>query len=172
MDDLIFLPTQNVKVIADFNTRALAYIIDLLIFFFMILMPFSSIYYEMAGLNAETLSIDESMDNPAIFSILVIGYFSCLIIFAFYLAIFEYALGGSIGKKMLNLSVISKSKTLTLAQAIIRNLSKTVLFNLLAFDCFLILFDSQKRRVSDFVANTLVVSNRKIIKKFGAVNEL
>ena len=34
------------------------------------------------------------------------------------------------------------------------------------------IFDPQKRRVLDYVANTLVVSNRKVIKKFGAVNEL
>lgn len=172
MSDLIFLPTRNVKVVADFNLRALAYIIDLLVFFFMILMPFSSIYYELVGLNVEELTIDESMNNPQIFSIIIIGYFACLLIFAFYLMSFEYLLGGSIGKKMMNLTVISKLKTLSLTQIVIRNLTKTLLLNLLAFDCFLMIFDAQKRRVSDFLANTLVVSNRKIIKKFGAVNEL
>jgi uncharacterized RDD family membrane protein YckC len=85
---------------------------------------------------------------------------------------FEYLLGGSIGKKMMNLTVVSKEKKLTLMQTIIRNLTKTVLFNLLAFDCFLMIFDTQKRRVSDYLANTLVISNRKVIKKFGVVNEL
>ena len=172
MEDLIFLPTKNIRVVADFNLRALAYIIDLLIFFFMILMPFSSIYYNLVGLNVEELSIEESMNNPLILKVLIIGYFSCLVIFAFYLISFEYLLGGSIGKKMLNLTVISKSKNLSLTQIIIRNLTKTVLFNLLAFDCFLMIFDSQKRRVSDYLANTIVISNRKIIKKFAEVNEL
>ncbi|MDD4353710.1 MAG: RDD family protein [Candidatus Nanoarchaeia archaeon] len=172
MEDLIFLPTRNIKVVANFNMRALAYIIDLLIFFFLILMPFSSIYYEVVGLNVETLEMDEIMNNSEIFALLAIGYFSCLAIFAFYLISFEFILGGSVGKKMLQLSVVSKSKTLTLRQVILRNLTKTFLFNLLAFDCFLMIFDLQKRRVSDFLANTLVVSTRKITKKFGAVNEL
>jgi len=172
MEDLIFLPTRNIRVVADFNLRALAYIIDLLFFFFMIIMPFSSIYYELSGINAEEISIEDSINNPKIFTILAVGYFACMIIFAFYLISFEYLLNGSIGKKMLNLSVVSKSKELSLKQVIVRNLTKSVLFNLLAFDCFLMLFDQQKRRVSDFLANTLVVSNRKIIKKFGVVNEL
>jgi len=43
---------------------------------------------------------------------------------------------------------------------------------MLPFDCFLMIFDPHKRRVSDFIASTLVVSNRKVIKKFGVVNEL
>ena len=172
MSNLIFLPTRNVKVVADFNLRSLAYLIDLLVFFFMILMPFSSIYYELVGLNIEELTIDASINNPEIFKLLIIGYFACLAIFAFYLMSFEYLIGGSVGKKMMNLTVMSKLKTLSLTQIIIRNLTKTFLFNLLAFDCFLMIFDTQKRRVSDYLANTLVVSNRKIIKKFGAVNEL
>jgi uncharacterized RDD family membrane protein YckC len=172
MRNLIFLPTKNVKVVANFNLRALAYIIDVLVFFFMILMPFSSIYYEIVGLNINELTIDESMNNVEIIKLLFIGYFTCLIIFAFYLISFEYLIKGTIGKKMMNLTVISKSNKLNLTQIILRNLTKTVLFNLLAFDCFLMIFDNQKRRISDYLANTLVISNRKIIKKFGAINEL
>ncbi|MFA5333597.1 MAG: RDD family protein [Candidatus Nanoarchaeia archaeon] len=172
MSDLIFLPTKNIRVVADFNIRALAYVIDLIFLFFIILMPFSSIYYELVGLKIQNLSVYDALSNPEILSLIMIGYFACMAIFAFYLISFEYLLGGSIGKKMLNLTVVSKSKNLTLTQSIIRNLTKTFLFNLLAFDCFLMIFDPQKRRVLDYVANTLVVSNRKVIKKFGAVNEL
>ena len=139
MSNLIFLPTRNVKVVADFNLRSLAYLIDLLVFFFMILMPFSSIYYELVGLNIEELTIDASINNPEIFKLLIIGYFACLAIFAFYLMSFEYLIGGSVGKKMMNLTVMSKLKTLSLTQIIIRNLTKTFLFNLLAFDCFLMI---------------------------------
>lgn len=172
MEDLIFLPTKNVKVIADFNVRSLAFLIDVIIFFFLILMPFSSIYYEIAGIDVENLTIDEAMNNPEILGILGIGYFSCLIIFAFYLSAFEYLFGGSVGKKMMNLTVVGKNKKLTLFQAVIRNLSKSVLINLLPFDCFLMIFDPQKRRVSDYLANTLVISNKKVVKKFSLVNEV
>ncbi|MDD2678514.1 MAG: RDD family protein [Candidatus Nanoarchaeia archaeon] len=172
MPDLLALPAENIKVIADINSRALAYLIDVLFFFFMILMPFSSVYYEFAGLKIENLTLEESMENPQIFSLLMIGYSSCLLIFFFYFACFEYLLNGSLGKKMLGLSVASKGKKRGLSQFIVRNLSKTIFFNFLAFDCFLMLFDAQKRRVSDFISNTLVVRNRKIIKKFRAINEL
>lgn len=172
MSDLLALPIMNIKVIASFEMRALAYLIDVIVFFFLILTPFSSIYYELSGINIENLTINQSLNSPVIFNILMIGYFACILIFVFYLSSFEYLLGATLGKKMLGLSVISKSKKLSLMQAIIRNLTKTVFINALAFDCFLLIFDREKRRVSDFISNTLVISNRKIIKKFGAVNEL
>jgi uncharacterized RDD family membrane protein YckC len=172
MENLILLPVKKIKTPANFSQRSLAYIIDLLVFFFLILMPFSSIYYEVSGARIESLTIEQAMEIPEIFAILIIGYFASILIFSFYLASFEYLIGGTIGKKMIGLEVVGKSKKLGLGQSVIRNLSKTVLFNFLPFDCFLMIFDPYKRRISDFIASTLVVSNRKIIKKFGAVNEL
>jgi uncharacterized RDD family membrane protein YckC len=135
-------------------------------------MPFSSIYYEASGARIESLTVEQAFEIPKIFAILIIGYSASILIFSFYLASFEYLVGWTIGKKMIGLEVVGKSNKLSLWQAIVRNMSKTVLFNLLPFDCFLMIFDPYKRRVSDFIASTLVVSNRKIIKKFGAVNEL
>jgi len=172
MTDLLALPIMNIKVIASFESRAFAYLIDVIVFFFLIIIPFSSIYYELVGLNVEALTIEQAMNSPKILNILLIGYSASVLIFIFYLSSFEYLLGATIGKKVLGLMVVSKSKKMSLLQIILRNLTKTVLLNVLAFDCFLMIFDAEKRRVSDFLANTLVVSNRKVIKKFGAVNEL
>ncbi|MDD3151148.1 MAG: RDD family protein [Candidatus Gastranaerophilales bacterium] len=172
MDDFISLPIRNVRTLAQLNERSLAFLIDLLVFFFLILMPFSSIYYEMSGINPQEISVSESMDNPRIFGILMVGYFACLLIFLFYLSAFEYMIGATIGKRMIGLSLAHKDKKMSLWKAILRNLAKSVLFNFLVFDCFLMLFDPQKRRISDFLAGTIVVSSRKIIKKFKAVNEI
>jgi uncharacterized RDD family membrane protein YckC len=172
MENLILLPVKNIKTPANFSQRSLAYIIDLLVFFFMILIPFSSIYYETSGVRIELLTIEQAMEIPEIFSILIIGYCTSILIYSFYLASFEYFVGWTIGKKMIGLEVIGKNKKLGLFQAVLRNLTKTIFFNMLPFDCFLMIFDPHKRRVSDFIASTLVVSNRKSIKKFGAVNEL
>lgn len=172
MSDLLVLPVKNIRVIADLNTRAMAYLADLIVFYFLILVPFSMIYEDIAGVPLESLDINDIESNMELMKLFAIEYFSCGFIFMFYFISFEYLIGGSIGKKIFHLSVISKKGKLEMKQLFLRSALKSVLVNFLFIDCFLMIFDKEKRRLSDFLSNTIVVSDRKIIKKFPVVNGL
>ncbi|MBN1923381.1 MAG: RDD family protein [Nanoarchaeota archaeon] len=169
----IILPRKDFTIIASVQKRILAFIIDLLIFFFLILTPFLSNYYSISGIPIDKVGVDELLNNTQLYAIVSAGDFTSYSIFLFYLAGSELLLKATIGKRMLNLSVISKKgKDLSLMQLITRNISKSIAFFLLPFDAVLMFFDPEHRRVSDFISSTLVVENRKLIKKFPVVNEL
>ncbi len=169
----ILLPRRNYRIIAPVNKRMLAFLIDLLIFFFFITTPFLSIYYTFAGLPLDTVSVDELFDNIVLFRIAMIGDFVTYIIFFFYLVASEVLFNATIGKRILHLSVISKKgKELTLLQLMLRSITKSIAITFLLFDSILMFFDPEHRRISDFVANTLVVEDRKRIKTFPVVNEV
>lgn len=168
------LPKEKYYVVPSLKKRGFAFLIDVLIFFFLILTPFISLYYEFAGVPVDKVTLDELMNNEALFTISLIGDFISYSIFFFYLVSSEYLLGATIGKRVMSLTVIdsrSKKKP-NMIQLMIRNSSKSLFIMLLPFDIMLLFFDSEHKRLLDYASHTLVVENRKRLKKFPVVNEV
>jgi len=169
----IVLPRKEFHVIASVRKRILAFLIDFMIFFFFIMTPFLSIYYVTSGVPVDKITIDALMNNLTLFRIARIGDFATYAIFFFYLVSSEALTGSTVGKKLIGLSVINNSgRKPSLFQLIVRNLSKSLVVTMLPFDAMLMFFDSRHRRLLDYVSSTMVVENRKRIKRFPVVNEL
>lgn len=170
----IVLPRRNIRQIASIQTRILAFIIDIIIFFFFILSPFLSLYYYYARLPIDKVTIDNVLADNKLLVLILAGDFAGQAIFFFYLVSFEYLLGATLGKRFLNLSVISSEagKKPTLLSIVIRNISKSLLITFFVFDVLPVFLDERKRRLSDFLAHTLVVENKKIIKRFPVVDTI
>jgi uncharacterized RDD family membrane protein YckC len=131
-------------------------------------LPYMSILFY--NLNLPIDSLDISLLEDKYLFVSVIYSFTNLLIFLFYLTISEYLINATFGKKLMNLKVISiKKRKLSFFQAMLRNLAKSVFLQLFLFDCFPMIFDKQKRRVSDYIVKTVVVENKKTIKKYGDV---
>ena len=164
----IVLPlVRNVK-IANTNKRVIAYLIDAIVFMTFFSLPYMSILFY--NLNLPIDSLDISLLEDKYLFVSVIYSFTNLLIFLFYLTISEYLINATFGKKLMNLKVISiKKRKLSFFQAMLRNLAKSVFLQLFLFDCFPMIFDNQKRRVSDYIVKTVVVENKKTIKKYGDV---
>lgn len=164
----IVLPiVRNLK-LASTNKRIISYLIDLVTFMTFFSLPYMTILFFNLNLPIDTMDISLFEENYAFVS--VIFSFTNLIIFLFYLTLSEYFLNATFGKRILNLKVINiNGKKLSFFQALFRNLTKSVFAQLLLFDVFPMFFDKQKRRVSDFIVKTLVVSNKKTIKKYKEV---
>ncbi|VVB74693.1 RDD family protein [Candidatus Tiddalikarchaeum anstoanum] len=166
----IVLPERELKSVASLQKRGLALIVDILIFFFFFFSPFISIFYYCANLPIDKADVESIMANDKIFSIILVSDFVAQFAFFFYLVSFEYVLGYTLGKKLLNLNVESANKGKpSLQSIIIRNLSKSIFWTVLVFDVIPAFLDARRRRISDFLAQTIVVESRKIIKRFPAV---
>jgi len=169
----IILPKKDMFHIAPLNKRVIAFLIDILIYFFIIITPFMSIYFVNTNLPFEKLSVNDFLENDYIYLFYVIAEFACSFIFLFYLSSFELLIGATIGKKMMGLRVISKNKKKpSTIDLIIRNLSKSVLLTFFVFDLFLAIIDREHKKMSDYLSNTLVVEEKKVIKKFPEVISL
>lgn len=163
----IVLPKRKVRIIAAWQKRVLAYVIDLMFFFFVILSPFLTLFYSIAGIPIETVNIDEIYENTQLFTIFSVSEYAAYFLLFFYLVGAEYLFGFTIGKKLMNLNVVSNdfSKP-SMFNIIIRNLTKSLFLTLLLFDFVPLMIDVRRRRVSDYIAKTLVVENKKFIKRF------
>jgi len=165
------LGSRNVKQsIAPLSKRVMAYIVDLLVCFFFIAMPFYT-YYMSAANIPEMTDVDKLMDNQALFTPIYTGSFAVLGIFWMYLSLCEALMGCTLGKKLFNLHVVNTEyKKISVHQALWRNLTKSILLDFLIFDVFLMFFDKQHRRISDFVLKTLVIRLSDGIKPYGLTN--
>ena len=114
------------------------------------------------------------MVNNDLFIFLLVGNLAAEFLFFFYLVSFEYFLGCTLGKRVLNLSIVNAEthEKPSLLSVIIRNLSKSLFLPLFFFDVLPAFFDPRKRRILDFVSGTIVVENKKIIKRFPAVDTI
>ncbi len=144
---------------ASFNKRVMAYIVDMILFFFITVMLFYTQFISSANIP-ETLNVNEFMNNSRLLTISFIGFYAVMIIFWMYLALCESLLGYTFGKKIFGLRVVDKEyNKISVYQALLRNLTKSVMIDFLLFDIMLMIFDKKHRRVSDFILKTLVVIN-------------
>jgi len=139
--------------------RFIAYLIDLLIFYFAFFTPFLSIYAFLSNLpiSSEFLK-NYILNSQEAYLKLLVAYFGGLFLLLAYFTFFEALLNSTLGKKLLNLKVVSDKSKISFVSAIIRNLSKSVLFFILPYDTLLAIFNPSKKRFFDFLAGTKVVN--------------
>ena len=164
----IVLPVKYKLKISDNNKRIVAYLIDVIMFLVFFSLPYLSILF--FNLNMSLDNMDISLLEGKYNYVNMIYSFTNLLIFLFYLSISEYLINATIGKKLMKIQVKTiNGKKLTFFKSVFRNLTKSIFIQFLFFDIFPMFFDMQKRRVSDFIIKTVVVENKKTIKKFPEV---
>lgn len=138
---------------AQLTKRALAFILDLLIFNLVIYSPFMTAFHASSGITDEVLTIEYVTLNPKVMGAVVGALGASLVLLLTYFALLEYFFGATIGKKFLGIKVMSKEHSLTTFFA--RNLFKSLLLPILPFDLIGIAFSKSKQR---FIDNALGVS--------------
>ncbi len=132
--------------------RGLAYIIDMIIVNVFIISPFNPIFKGVRFTNIKDIY---SISNPNLFLALVI----ISILTILYFTILEYKLRQTLGKSLLNISVISLNKKLTFSQTLLRNLTKPFVI-LLIIDTFYIIV-SKDQRYLEKISKTKVIQEIK-----------
>jgi uncharacterized RDD family membrane protein YckC len=167
----IHLPQQEVEITpAPFWKRTLAFIIDFALVYFVFFQLFMIIYASMTGLpiGGDVGALQSYMQlkpeiSEKVFVTLVAGTFILL----FYFTLMERVIGSTVGKKLLNLSVVSlHHNRINYVQAIIRNLTKSILLPLLVFDMIWIFFTKNKQRFSEIFAGTKVIYEPKLVLEY------
>ncbi len=124
------LPQETIKEDAPFSRRAGAFIIDMIVFYFLLYAPFISVFQEVSGIKDELITADYLLSHPQITASLAAASLSSLVIFCFYLSLMEYAAGATVGEQLMGLSV-TQAKIWDL---VARNLTKSILIALLPLD--------------------------------------
>ncbi len=130
--------------------RFASFLVDILILNTIITKPLTS----LMEINIENITDLFNLDLRSLFltmSIISIINFS-------YWIILEYKIKQTIGSLIFNIYIKSETKTLTLSQIFIRNLTKLSLI-LLMIDSIGILFSKKRQRFTEKLSKTLTVQN-------------
>jgi uncharacterized RDD family membrane protein YckC len=116
-----------------FIKRSLAYLIDLIFFYFVLFQLFNIIFYPMVGLSFSDVNAFTSyvMSNNMAMAKFAAGITTALFVLLAYFMLFEVELDTTLGKYIMHLKL---NKEITYWQAFLRNLTKSVLFFLLPID--------------------------------------
>ncbi len=146
---------------ASFWKRLIAYIIDVAILSVVVSYPFRQIINNIINGKDFISTYDFFINNPEQLTKLILISIIIGVLYLIYWIILEYRLQQTIGKIIMNIQVVSETKSLTLSQVFLRNLTKVSTL-LLVIDSLPLIFNKQKR-IFDRLANTMVVEkNEKI----------
>ncbi len=146
---------------APLTKRALAFIIDLMVFNFIIYSPFMAAFQASSGITDELLTIEYITLNPEILGAVIGALGASLVLLLAYLTLFEFFLGITVGKQFLKIKVVS-IKERSFIPFIARNLFKSLLFPLLPIDLLGIIFSKNKQRFTDEALGVSVLSVGRI----------
>ncbi|MFH1638252.1 MAG: RDD family protein [Candidatus Woesearchaeota archaeon] len=135
--------------------RAVAYIIDLLIINFVVLLPFQSLI-SFGGNMGIIDSFKFFSQNAGIAQRFLLMSLVVMIITILYWAVFEYRYGQTVGKLIMKLEVSSMAGKLTFAQCFLRSISKVSTF-VLAIDCIPLILGKGHQRYLERTSATEVV---------------
>jgi len=132
--------------------RVVAFIIDWIVIGFIILLPLKSAGKSKLSSLSETLQVTPTKLTSEMIIVSII----IAIIMILYWTILEYKLHQSVGKILMRLQVVSKTKKLTFWQCLIRNLTK---FSspLLFLDVIYMLITRSHQRFLEKTSNTEVI---------------
>ena len=124
--------------------RAIAYLIDILFFYFFPFQIFIAVYLPKVGLGLDDIPAMEAYinSNPDASMRMIIGVIASLFVFLAYFMLFEKNFGTTIGKKIMKIRI--DKKDLTYKDTFIRNLTKTVFIFLLPFDLIGLALNGQR----------------------------
>lgn len=145
--------------IAPFWKRVLAFIVDFIIMYIVILYPFEKLFSKFdvnsfVGVYSNKITI-------ALMFILVLNYI--------YWVAFEWNIGQTPGKILFNLYVAGREKV-KFEQILIRNLSKPFVFIFL-FDVIYMFFKKENQRFFEKMSNTFVIERIISLKKQNSIGE-
>ncbi|MEM4336512.1 MAG: RDD family protein [Candidatus Woesearchaeota archaeon] len=142
---------------AHFTRRLFAFVIDLLIVDFVLLYPFNKIFSDVFSEKTTTRVISEMLESNSYLLL------SIILIFFLYFVLFEYKIGQTIGKMLVNIYSVSLKGEMNLIQAIGRNifLIPVVPFIFLwVIDPIFILWKG--RSLSEILTNTITIEKRYV----------
>ena len=153
------LPQEQVKFkLAPIKKRILAYIIDVIFFYFTFFSLYMSIFIGFFNISENTNFVALFLSDQVLMNKFAIAVYSSSFILLLYFILFEKE-GGTIGKMVLRLRVISENN-LDYTRLMIRNATKTFLFFLLPFD--LLGFILIGKKFTDNLTKTNVYEQEKL----------
>ncbi|MCD6575820.1 MAG: RDD family protein [Nanoarchaeota archaeon] len=149
---------------APFWRRAVAYVIDVFIFYFTFFQIFIAIYLPKVGFNLEEVDLVEQYvaASPDAALRLFVGLVVASFVLLFYFMILEVSFGTTIGKKLMGLRVSGK---LNYINTFLRNLTKSVFVFLLPIDIIGIFLYG--RRFTESLSKTKVIYHNKLSVEYG-----
>lgn len=139
--------------------RALAFMIDLLVIDFVLLFPFQMLFEkkipELSGLSFS--SIIEIVSRPEYSDLFAAAAIAMGLLSILYFALLEYNLHQTIGKMVMNMSVVSEIKEHNFWQYIVRNIFLVPVFPAVvmwAADIAYIFFNSKRQRLLEVISKT------------------
>lgn len=169
---VINLHNEEVETVnAPFSRRTIAYIIDSVFFYFVLFQIFSSIYLPLTGVPLEA-GISEMQtymaSHPDAFGKIMIGMSGGSVVYLFYFVLVEKELGTTLGKAVMGLKVVSAdNRTISYYQAIVRNLTKTILLPFMLIDLLGMFWTGGKQRFSDVLVGTKVIYKSELNLIYG-----
>lgn len=163
------LPAERIVAVpAPFIRRISAVLIDLILLYWIILIPFERI---IAGMIPSGISYSDAFlylqQNPALLDLMliVIGIFSLLS--WLYFSILEYKLGATAGKLLMRIRVSGQKKdeSPTLPQSILRNMIIIFLYifwPVVVIDALVALFNHHRQRATEMFSRTRTIYTQQI----------
>jgi hypothetical protein len=135
--------------------RVIAYIIDILLVATVVTYPLQSMFDDIP--QQSFTSLFSYLQNHSDLAFRMAGVFLAIALLSiFYWTILEYTLHQSVGKLLLNISVVSTTKQFTFFQCFVRNIPKFSNI-LLILDCSFMFFKGGNQRFFETLSNTEVV---------------
>jgi uncharacterized RDD family membrane protein YckC len=154
-----FVRTKSAPIIR----RAGSYLIDLLIFYFIMFQPLAILTLSYSGMSVDTLTacskqevLNSFCEKVVVYSTMIFS--AALFILFLYLVMFEKFVGSTIGEKILGLRVIGDTRFRSM---ILRNLTKSILIILLPIDMIGIAIKKDGQRFTEKISKTKLIYEEK-----------
>jgi uncharacterized RDD family membrane protein YckC len=163
----ITLPQEEVEIEkAPLWKRAVAYIIDLAVYYFIFFQIFMMIYIAATGIpfSEDFTAVQNYMAvNPELSMKMFTGLVGTTFVFLFYFVLTERVLGGSFGEMIMKFKVVAvNGEGISYWQAFLRNLTKSIFIPLLIFDLVTMFWTKEHQRVTEIISGTKVIYSPKL----------
>ena len=163
----ITLPQEEVEIEkAPLWKRAVAYIIDLAVYYFIFFQIFMMIYIAATGIpfSEDVTAIQNYIEfNPELGVKMFTGFVGTTFVFLFYFVLTERVLGGSFGEMIMKLKVVAiDGEEISYWRAFLRNLTKSVFIPLLVFDVVTLFWTKEQQRLTEIISGTKVIYSPKL----------
>ena|SRR3989338_208750 len=146
--------------------RILAFIIDIGILFIFVFFPLRNLLRAYITENTSFSEIYNNIVSSPDFALPLMATYIVMLLLAFmYFFILESKMNQTIGKKLLNLYVVSNKDSFSKWQALVRNLAFIPIFPfdlLLIIDPLFMFFNKNSQRLSEILSRTKVVEIYKL----------
>jgi uncharacterized RDD family membrane protein YckC len=148
--------------------RIAAFLIDMLMLAFFVFIPFRRVLSGSVNEYSFMASLKAAASNDELVRIFMPYYIAMSLIALLYFYLMEKKMQQTIGKKIMNLYVVSNEKELKRWQIFVRSLFFIPIFPfdlLIILDPLFMIFKSSNQRLSEILSRTKVVGNYKIDRK-------